>query len=402
MAPQKQTEESNHREECSDHPHHYRYVCVHCGCGCQALYRQMTPSSSKSSFSPSSKPTKSSFSMSSLKAVSCKYCHQSNVDPFMEREVLLVVVDWILLRPEAYRHVLFNIIDFDERHEKDGHVFGADSSSSSIVRRKLSKYHLLQFCTISCVLLAYLKWDAVLSEEGSIGDSNHHGGQRGDGSIDSWKLQLSSIFVVLSALELAVQYMSVYGYLSIQRQLQNEQQQQQQDNSIKLSFQILWALILPTMIHIVTLCVLTVWENNSQTVRIISSILVICWQWLGLSVLLLLPPLSLTRSEKNKTNDRVTKSNFSTGHPYIAPVVGMISLIFWRCFVANMILIDENYVVGFLTPNGSSNIVSPCLGLQLDDIIAAFSSLTDTFIFGDRHGDIIKLDAWSVPNLCLT
>ena len=40
--------------------------------------------------------------------MTCSQCHKM-VDPYIEREWLLVVIDCILLREEAYRHVLYNV-----------------------------------------------------------------------------------------------------------------------------------------------------------------------------------------------------------------------------------------------------------------------------------------------------
>jgi len=65
-------------------PHH---VCVHCGCPTPILHRLL--------------------SGNHIKLVECKNCHR-DVDPYIEREMLLVMIDLILLRSSAYKHILFN------------------------------------------------------------------------------------------------------------------------------------------------------------------------------------------------------------------------------------------------------------------------------------------------------
>lgn len=63
------------------------YRCIHCLTPSDALYRK--------------------YGSSTIKLSQCSNC-QRDVDPYCEREWLLVVLDCILLREEAYRHVLFH------------------------------------------------------------------------------------------------------------------------------------------------------------------------------------------------------------------------------------------------------------------------------------------------------
>ena len=67
--------------------HQPPYICVECGAPCESLYHQLSPSS--------------------IKALTCSNCGEI-ADPYIEQEWLLVVIDCILMRLEAYRHVLFN------------------------------------------------------------------------------------------------------------------------------------------------------------------------------------------------------------------------------------------------------------------------------------------------------
>jgi uncharacterized membrane protein YjjB (DUF3815 family) len=68
------------------------FKCIHCGSPTDSLYRVYSPSS--------------------IKLVQCSRC-QANVDPYVEREDLLIWIDCILLRQTAYRHLLWNRLPYD-------------------------------------------------------------------------------------------------------------------------------------------------------------------------------------------------------------------------------------------------------------------------------------------------
>jgi hypothetical protein len=63
------------------------YRCVHCGAETPSLYKFYSPTS--------------------IKLTSCSKC-LVDVDPYVEREWILIVLDCLLLRTPAYRHVLWN------------------------------------------------------------------------------------------------------------------------------------------------------------------------------------------------------------------------------------------------------------------------------------------------------
>jgi len=65
----------------------HKYVCIHCGYPTTSLYRLLVGNH--------------------IKLIECKNCHQ-DVDPYIEREILLVIIDLILLRSSAYKHITFN------------------------------------------------------------------------------------------------------------------------------------------------------------------------------------------------------------------------------------------------------------------------------------------------------
>ena len=63
------------------------YVCVECGSSVPYLYRE--------------------YSAQNLRLAACSKCHQI-ADKYIEWETQMVLIDLILNRPEAYRHILFN------------------------------------------------------------------------------------------------------------------------------------------------------------------------------------------------------------------------------------------------------------------------------------------------------
>lgn len=329
---------------------------------CPALYRQL------------------SSSLSSLKAVSCDFCTSSHVDPLFERETLLIIIDWILLRPEAYRHVLFNVVSSSAgayeyitesttgRTRKRKNVKEPSTTVSSPFHsslRSLSSRHLLQLLALSCLLLAYVKNEAAASD-----------------SVDrhpSWRV--FSLFLFIAALELLVHYISVYGVIRLQ------QIKQQQVFGHKLAMQVLWALVLPTMLHVVSVVVLIVWEN-SRTIRLLSSLLVNCWQILGLS--LLIGPLKTTETRVPVHRTTATNKN-SHVYLYTAPILGMITVSLWRYLMSTLILKDVDFL------NGVSN---PCIGIKGDDVITTIRSIKEMV---DISTSPIKLESSSIfQSICLT
>lgn len=67
-----------------------KYQCIYCATPCDALYRVYGASASKT-----------------IKLNRCIQC-QRDVDPYCERELMLVVLDCLLFREEAYRHLFFH------------------------------------------------------------------------------------------------------------------------------------------------------------------------------------------------------------------------------------------------------------------------------------------------------
>jgi hypothetical protein len=202
------------------------FVCVHCATPCSELYRKL--------------------SASSIKTMTCINAEcQQIVDPYIEREWLLVAIDCILLRPEAYRHVLFNAT-------KDFPLFETVTWGRAI-----------RLTMVSNILPAYFQYESAMFL----------------GSTKVWEkgifpgatmipLILASVFKVFLQWSAAYLYTSRASHCTIW----NSPTLSAADLGAKLFL----SLLLPTTFHVTTVFVL-IWEN-SQTTRALGSLLVSCWQ----------------------------------------------------------------------------------------------------------------------------
>jgi hypothetical protein len=196
--------------------HYYR--CVHCHAPCPSLYRHLSASAS------------------SIKLTTCTECEQ-NVDPYIERELLLVAIDCFLAREEAYRHVLYNL-DFEWRWKQ-----------------------AIQFIVAWSILNTYLQWETLRVEDPT-----------------NESLQDAGYIISLAVLSFAgpvLQWLAIYLYLA----------QTNKPVHPMLASQVYLALVLPTSFDVVVILVL-IWENT-KTVRLAGSLLIAYWQ--GTALLLLSP-----------------------------------------------------------------------------------------------------------------
>ncbi|KAG7336519.1 Arv1-like family-domain containing protein [Nitzschia inconspicua] len=204
------------------------FVCVHCGAPCTALYRKL--------------------SASSIKATTCvnERCQQV-VDPYIEREWLLVAIDWILLRLEAYRHVLFNA-------KKEFPLF-----------ESVSWGRALQLTIASCFLHAYLQYEAAKRNSGT--DATMQGGGQHTSMI---------LLIVASILDLMIRWWGVSLFVAAFSKSCQAQK-------VKIiTTRLFWSFLLPTAFHVTSIFVL-IWEN-SKTTRALGSLLVAGWQCLAVSL----------------------------------------------------------------------------------------------------------------------
>jgi hypothetical protein len=201
-----------------------RYRCVQCLEPAETLYRTYTREST-------------------IKLSQCAVCG-NNVDNYCEREWLLVVIDIVLLREEAYRHVIFNRLrDFN-------------------VRENYSKS--LHFVVGSSVLNAYLLWEA------------HSSSQHPDDPILESSVWFG-ILILASCLRLFAFGLGIFGTL---QWLLFVRRQQVADPD--MTTHVYLAVLLPTACQVVTILV-QIWENTA-TVRLLGSLLTLCYQWMAMTV----------------------------------------------------------------------------------------------------------------------
>ena len=198
-----------------DDEQRFPYVCVHCGTPCAALYRRLNVSTSSST----------------IQAMTCTNCGKL-VDPYTEQEWLLVAIDCILMREEAYRHVLYNVDEL----------------------KRMGILTMTQCLLGWSILDAYLR--TVLATEPSQPANTK----------DTLSLGLFGSAVLTSALVVVIQC----GLLNLMHQ--------QELPGAKL----FWALLLPLSFSIVTVFV-RIWEDSS-TVRTLGSLLTAYWQWLAVGL----------------------------------------------------------------------------------------------------------------------
>jgi hypothetical protein len=208
----------------SDSSSNQDYYCVHCATPCDSLYRQYETS------------------VSNIKLTRCNLC-LSNVDPYVEREWLLVILDCLLLRTEAYRHVLWH---------------------------RLRSKRVWQSLLASSLLAAYLGY-----EEANRKSQDVVVNRQGDSSNLFWVLWLQSM------LDMVVLWL---GMALVVATRANQRNRNNATSPSTLMLLLFWALTLPSALNVVTILVL-VWENSS-TVKQLASVYVLLMQCLGVRVVM--------------------------------------------------------------------------------------------------------------------
>jgi hypothetical protein len=201
-------------------PKQLAYRCSHCLTPSETLYRQY------------------SSSVSTIKLTICEHCGE-NVDPYCEREWLLVLIDAALLRKEAYRHIFFNRLE------------------------TFTWMKILQYAAASCALHA-----AILREAQEVAN--------GDAKVVGTNAFLG--FFVKSLLRLVTDIASSWAVLGASRP------DSKTDSEVIDSFPLLcMAWILPTSFHLVAVFVQT-WESTA-TVRLLGSVLVFAYQTMAVQAI---------------------------------------------------------------------------------------------------------------------
>jgi len=342
--------------------------------------------------------------------MNCEICRRV-VDPYTEREWLLVAIDCILLRPEAYRHVLYNNQDLswykydtnrnNSRSDNNNNVdtngnkndgnndSDEDENGDQNIHTTTIIHRLVRWTIVSNILHAYLKWETFIQEE-----------QQQQRELQDWSTLLYTIFVITSALDLLAQWLAIYGYMKLVTMFSSYSSSQHKI----LAYQIFLSLLLPTSFQVVCVSVL-IWEN-SNTTRALGSLLITCWQCLAISLI----TISTTNDKSNvdvihdkkkqrgrKLNDNRKKMILPTT-VFTTPLFGILFLIVWRLGVSHLLrMISDDFWPRSI----------PCVGFEVEvDVNYLFYYLSHYINYGygyDNDFVVSNIDKTSPPILlCLT
>lgn len=261
------------------------YHCIQCLEPADALYQQ--------------------YSESTIKLSQCRACCAGVVDAYCEREWLLVVIDIVLLRQEAYRHVLFNRL-------KEFRV------GTSYIKS-------LQYIVLSSILQAYLLWEAHRYQ-----NNNNPGDD--DNAVVLLEVTVWWFFYLILASVLRFLALGIGIYLISTRALflSSSGTNKADGDSRNAVFQthLYLALLLPTTFQVVTILV-HVWEKT-DTIRLLGSLLTYSYQFTAVKT-----ALSLLRTDNQWAR-------------HVIPLVGV-------CFPA---------AVGLLLSRAIPSMPLPCTGWE--------------------------------------
>jgi hypothetical protein len=209
-----------------------QYRCVECCAPATSLYKEYTKTS--------------------IKLTSCDRCNR-NVDPYVERDWPLVVLDCVLLRLPAYRHVLWNSTATTTRD-----VIADKGTPSSQHNRSMSMRQIIMFAVMACLLQSHLHWEGLRTEE----------------PLDSLDQDMFMKLLIYSTSGLVVQ--GVVNYAAGTFLSSEEARKDLPFEKMSLG------LILPLTFSVVTTLVM-VWENT-WTVRLLGRLLETVFQFTAMLV----------------------------------------------------------------------------------------------------------------------
>lgn len=203
--------------------------CIHCLAPSPRLYRQLNSSTFKLS--------------------DCTSCGE-HVDHYCEREVLLVLLDIVLLRQAAYRHVFWNRI-----------------------RVPVRRIRMAQICLASCVLRAHVSM--TIADEFDYENNEN----LSEYLTSCTKLTIRNI--------LQIAFLVVSTCLLFRKLLSTDQCRSTTGNSRHLLQHTILAWVLPSCFYTLTLF-MHIWEETVRHRKVgylISSLLVVVFQKLSLQAL---------------------------------------------------------------------------------------------------------------------
>lgn len=300
------------------------YRCVYCLSPCSSLYRKYSASTIK------------------LSQCSSEFCKNNkgrkvlDVDPYCEREWLLVVLDIVLLREEAYRHVLCNrMVNFD--------ISGNYGT-------------IIQYSAVSSLLDAYIIWESHFANSTEPSTTPFDP----QPPVLDWNfLQLAMIAFIRLSVQAVGVWLVFMLVLHMSQSLPSTAANKLEWNVKNLDKHLItkiWlALVMPTACRIVTIMV-QIWENT-DTVRLLGSLLLVSYKCMALSVVAaLINDGALFRRQDGKGSN----SNSSSNGPLIISATAL--LVGWL-FQA-VLLSSLSWFLMTRVVNKPSSLPLPCFGFQ--------------------------------------
>ena len=292
-------QKSNHSDVRINH-HYKKYRCVHCLEPCTSLYTTYGNKNSTSS-SPGVEELSqnSSTNNSTLKLNHCSVCLQI-VDPYCEREWLLIFVDLLLLRQEAYRHVLCNNTTISNNTTTIN-----DGNRSNLIHFIKTIWKDLVLC---CLLNVYHKYQSIGDYTESITNfivsDNSLDPDVSTKFITEAVMIFSSYFILyLCGWILFIGIIVLFGTYTT-KTIQGDKTKsytQQQGYSIMLLKSVLW----PSLACQIATCWVEIWENSDTTRLLGCTIFQLLYQWIALYQTFLARRTSTsTGNIHNKTTNR--------------------------------------------------------------------------------------------------
>jgi hypothetical protein len=226
------------------------YICTNCSRPTSSLYKvYSTPGS--------------------IQLTTCQTCLH-DIDPYIEREWLLVAIDCVLHRPEAFRHVMYN--------REPCSSFASDDSSTS--------YRSLMHLTFMTSLLRVYLWYTV-ELEGDKEELSQH--------VDTSREALHVLFQSFVGDLITIVSTALTGSLLLRKQIPGSNADSRSarepsdskicsDSDVFFFSKVCLAVTMPIFFHIVTVGVL-IWENSS-TICMIGELFVLSLQRMSVAIVM--------------------------------------------------------------------------------------------------------------------
>ena len=235
------------------------YHCIHCLHESNTLFRKFSPTS--------------------LKLTVCTACGL-NVDPYVEREAFWVVMDALLLRQDAYRHLLLN------RHLEEDIM---------ALNKKNNPAKALQYVVATSMLQTYLAWQAYNNNDknGQLNNNNNNNKESLFNLLhqhDTGTLSLLGHILLQAVARIVTFWIVTYACLCLFSFLCTPTTQSSSSSTTSttttrtsLLTRSYLAVVLPTAFGVVTILVL-IWENT-YTVRLLGSLLILTYQIMAITTI---------------------------------------------------------------------------------------------------------------------